>query len=342
MPLALPEGGAGEGGSNPVIIANPPGAPPVYGNPWESPSYTAPNPIISGLPVYTPPPIASPIAPPLPPTIDPNGPEVRAWVAANPTAPISFGYTPPQFTTVSTPAPPTQDEFEAMIQNDPYLKQAQEWNQADYNLALQRAQEDRAFYEEGYQLAKKAVSSSGGSGAGAALAAYAELDRIAKEKAAHDLANQQEAIRESMGGRGGQAAWASQEAQYQYDTLIKEIDAQAAARRASAASASGAAARARTQQLAQMELDYREAMVKFNRIEEDLRNGLARANGEAYMASWDRLSKMYWNEETGAYIGPPSPSGATSTVTTQTDPYAGIFQNYNPSAPITVDPTRIF
>jgi hypothetical protein len=223
-----------------------------------------------------------------------------------------------------------------MIANDPAWKQAQEWNQEAYDRAVARNAEDRAFYLEGYELAKKAVSSSGGSGAGAALAAYAELDRIAKEKAAHDLANQQEAIRESMGGRGGQAAWASQEAQYQYDTLIKQIDAQAAARRASAASASGAAARARTQQLAQMDLQYRQAMVDFNRIEEDLRSKLAAANGEAFMATWDRLEKRYWDEDTGTYIGPPSPSGATTSVTTPVNPYGDPFANYKPAGPISL------
>jgi hypothetical protein len=309
MPLALPDGGANEGGSNPVIIANPPGAPPVYGNPWDSPSYTAPNPIITGLPVYTPPPVFTSGSLPV---LDPNGPETMAWAAANPGT-LSFGYIPPNPFTASGgggasggagsslgPAL-TDSQFRDLILNDPRYKQMMETLDEDKRIADERAAQELAWFKEEYERRKKSIGSGGGGG-NAGLAQMEALDKLQKEKAAHEKALAEKAIKEQMAARGmassGQGAFEQGELQYEYETLLKEIDLQAAARRASLAASNAAAARSRASSLADLEASYQQGITKAGWDVQDRNRLYAQEKGKILTT----VGTYVWNEHAGLYV----------------------------------------
>lgn len=225
--------------------------------------------------------------------------------AYTPPAPVSTGASP-------LPAPnpilsPQHADLGTTIQqallNSPTFKQQNEWNTDDTKLALDRLAEDKKFYEQNYQLALQSLRSAGGGGSSGEAQAAA-LDKLAKEQAAHQTELSREAIRESRGVRTGQQAFEQGELQYNYENLLKEIDLRAEARRAAAASANAAASRNRASQLASMQLQYAQDMVKFGRNEQDIRTGSAREAGKILMSSGERLAAAWWNDDTSEYEGP--------------------------------------
>jgi hypothetical protein len=136
------------------------------------------------------------------------------------------------------------------------------------------------------------------------------LDKLQKEKAAHERALSEKAIKEQMAARGmsssGQSAFEQGELQYDYETLLKEIDLQAAARRASAAAASASAARGRASALADLEAGYQQGITKALWDQQDRDRTLSRAQGDALM----QVGAFIWNENKGVYQ-----NGVGTTVT---------------------------
>lgn len=235
--------------------------------------------------------------------------------AYTPSVPISTGASPLP-NPILTPQPnPTFSSSQTdlgtaitrALQNNPQYKQAMEFNTDDTKLALDRLAEDKKFYEQNYQLALQSLQKAGGGGSSGEAQAAA-LDALAKEQAAHTKKLSEEQLREVMASRGlassGQVGFEQGELQYNYENLLKEIDLRADARRAAAASAASASRSNRATQLASMQLQYAQDMVKFGRNEQDIKTGAAREKGSILMSTGEKLAAAWWDADTGVYSGP--------------------------------------
>lgn len=249
------------------------------------------------------------------------GPVVPPGQPYQPLAPTQPTRTP--VPTFGTSDPYTSQQFQDAILNSPLYKQQME------NIARQEqaAKDALAFNTEWekkfYDLNRSQIAGSftpafvGSYGAGEAQAK--QLDALAKEAAAHDLANQQEYSREALGSRGlgssGQVALERQELQFDFDNYIKEVDLRAEARAAelaqTRANAAGAAAasnanqqRSIANQLSDIDLRNQYNLAQGQQAQAKLTSDIAAAKGDALFQVADKLMPFYFDPQTGAYIGP--------------------------------------
>lgn len=211
---------------------------------------------------------------------------------------------------LAAPAATVQAPSSQAFIND--VTQTPEYKQAMQNIDLwaKQQQENAAFEAEWnkkfYEQNRSQIAGSGGS-YGAGLAEAAAIDKLQKEKAAHDLANQKEYAREALGSRGlgssGQAALEQNELKYSYDMLIKQIDLAAQARQAQAAQASANANRGISNQLADLDLRYQYELAKQGLYDKQLASDIAQKKGSALLSVADQL-RPYYFDSNGNYIGP--------------------------------------
>lgn len=223
-----------------------------------------------------------------------------------------------------SPAPamaaPSSQNFINDIQGTPEYKQAMQnidlWAQQQKDNAAFEAEWNKKFYDQ-----NRAQIAGSGSSSGAGLAQAEAIDRLQKEKAAHDLANQKEYTREALGSRGlgssGQASLEQSELKYSYDMLIKQIDLAADARRAQAAQASANANRGIKNQLADLDLRYQYELAKQGQYNGQLASDIAQKKGSALLQVADQL-RPYYFDSNGNYIGPNgqvlTPAQAQATI----------------------------
>ena len=245
-------------------------------------------------------------------------------VTVSPTPVANAGAATAPSNPLLTPAPamaaPSSQNFITDIQSSPEYKQAMQnidlWAQQQKDNAAFEAEWNKKFYDQN----RAQIASSGGS-YGAGLAQAEAIDKLQKEKAAHDLANQQEYTREALGSRGlsssGQMAVDQGELKYNYEMLVKQIDLQAAARRAQAAQAASNANRGIANQLADLDLRYQYELAKQGQYNSQLASDIAQKKGSALLQVADQL-RPYYFDSNGNYIGPNgevlTPAQAQATI----------------------------
>lgn len=220
---------------------------------------------------------------------------------------VASSWTPPPISTSaagSTPAstgtsftPTSTQSFQDAILNSPYYKQSMENIAANAAKNLER---ENAMW--GLTQASYAIPVGGGGGGDYGLAAAEASAKLQREKAEHDLANQQEYAREALGSRGlassGQNEVDQGELRYQYDMLMKQIDVDLQGRRSAAASAASAAASAASAASQQRALQLQEATLKHQWAIQDLTSAQADASGQLLIsimdkATWDPVNNVY-------------------------------------------------
>lgn len=239
-------------------------------------------------------------------------PVQNAGAATAPTSPLAAP--------AATVTAPSSQAFINDVTQSPEYKQAMQnidlWAQQQKDNAAFEAEWNKKFYEQN----RSQIAGSGGS-YGAGLAEAAAIDRLQKEKAAHDLANQQEYAREALGSRGlgssGQAVLEQNELKYSYDMLIKQIDLAAQARQAQAAQAQANANRGISNQLADLDLRYQYELAKQGQYDKQLASDIAQKKGSALLSVADQL-RPYYFDSNGNYIGPNgevlTPAQAQATI----------------------------
>lgn len=257
-----------------------------------------------------------------------------AWDQFVPWTPTPAPAAAPAYT--NTPVP-TTDQFRTDILNSPEYKQAMEnvdlWAKTQKDQQAFQSTWDQKFYDQNRAQVAGSFTPAFVGSYGAGEAEAKQLDALQKETAAHNLANQQEYTRESLGSRGlassGQNAVEQNELSYGYDTLLKQIDLGASARQAQIAqaqsNAAGAAAasdanqqRAIANQLADLDINfqYKQALSTFDLQQLDAQ--IAAKRGVAFFSVADQLQTFYFNPSTGEYIGPGgqvvSPAQAAASV----------------------------
>lgn len=245
----------------------------------------------------------------------------NAGAATAPSSPLLSAPTVPSYDT--TPVPSSQDFIKDVTQSPEYKQAMQNidlWAKQQQDNAAFEAEWNKKFYEQN----RSQIAGSGGS-YGAGLAEAAAIDQLQKEKAAHDLANQQEYTREALGSRGlgssGQVGVDQGELKYNYDTLIKQIDLAAQARQAQAAQAGANARKGISNQLADLDLRYQYALAKQGNYDTQLAGDIAQKKGAALLQVADQLRPYYFDASTGVYRGAGgevlTPQQAQATVAQQ-------------------------
>lgn len=218
-------------------------------------------------------------------------------VAAPAPPPASAGGTVASPAASSVGRAPTPEEFQNWILNSPEYKQGLENLTIPYETAISRMDQMAALQNRGGGASWTPITIP---------QSFYDQIKLAQEKAAHDYANQKALIPEMLAARGmlrsGQLQTDQGEADYDYQTLLKDIDLQKRAReeevaeankrgQASVASANAAAANAR--QIAALQAQWRK---------DDLAIQLAQDKAQLLSQVQAQYRDWYWDGT--KYVGP--------------------------------------
>ena len=279
------------------------------------------------------------------PSTSPTNGLPNAGAVVNPVNPIFSPITVNPAFNARASGVPSRDQFRQDILSSPEYRQ--EMQKLDTEMAIFQQQQafDAAWAKKFFDQSIAQAQASGGGGGystGAGLAEAAAADKLQKEQAAHNLANQQEYAREALGSRGlsssGQVSLEKAELQYTYDTLIKQIDLAAKAREAQAAqaasnAAAGAAAssRAASQRIDSLTLQYQYGVAKAGLDATLLAQDIAKRKGEAIFKVADYLEPMYFDPVTKDYVGRNGTRLTSAQAQATLPPATFVDQSYSPT-----------
>ena len=279
------------------------------------------------------------------PSTSPTSGLPNAGAVVNPVNPIFSPVTVNPAYNAPTSGVPSRDQFRQDILTDPYYLNVMQGFDTEQTIANQQAAFDAQWAKKFFdQSIAQAQASAGGGGyaTGAGLAEAREADKLQKEQAAHNLANQQEYAREALGSRGlsssGQLPLEQGELKYQYDILIKEIDLAAKAREAQAAQAASNAAasaaassRAASQRIDSLTLQYQYGVAKAGLDATLLAQDIAQRKGSAIFQVMDYLEPMYFDPVTKDYVGRNDTRLTSAQAQATLPPATFVDQTYSPT-----------
>lgn len=258
-------------------------------------------------------------------------PNIGAYEASNPTPAPSYQPSSPATQTPVASSAPSKSSFIDLVQETPQYQQAIQnvdlWGQQQQNQQAFDADWANQFYQQ--NLAQI--------GSGDALAAQQDaLNReqgfrsltsqkqqieLAKQRAQRDFEQQRKYVKEALTGRGnagGQVGFETgnlqfgydqflagqglnaDNAQFAYETLLKEIDLQGRGRELE-----------NTQARSNLELNRKYTVAQAEQAKQELALQIAQKRGEALLAVESQLAQLWFDQSTGNYNGP---GGQTMTV----------------------------